>query len=151
MQARARTFTRWARQCWSSAGLPHPLTNAKYWGDKPQKPWLDFGLSWFELVTLSFSRAQLGTQLGYFEGILGISRRGLNLRKCLSDAALAVVPGGGIEPSTHGFSVRLMQSSICCKYLIYQLAPVSSTLGFVGFRWVLLGPRGQSDGQSERE
>jgi hypothetical protein len=24
-------------------------------------------------------------------------------------------------------------------------------LGIVGFRWVLLGPRGQSDGQSEKE
>ena len=30
----------------------------------------------------------------------------LNLSKLLTDAALEVVPGGGIEPSTHGFSVR---------------------------------------------
>jgi hypothetical protein len=41
---------------------------------------------------------------GTYFGVFG---KWLNLRKCLTDAALEVVPGGGIEPSTHGFPVRL--------------------------------------------
>jgi hypothetical protein len=53
---------------------------------------------------VSFSRTQFGTQQGYFEGISEVFGDWLNLRKCLTDAALEVVPGGGIEPSTHGFS-----------------------------------------------
>ena len=40
------------------------------------------------------------------------------------------MPGGGIEPSTHGFSVRLQES---------QFVTLLSTLGFVGFCWVLAG------------
>ena len=66
---------------------------------------------------MRFSRAQFGAQLGYFEGIWEVSRRDQNLRKRLWDAGLelahqtkpegrSLVPGGGIEPSTHGFSVR---------------------------------------------
>ena len=65
-----------------------------------------FGSTWLELDTLGFSRTQFGTQQGYFEGISGLSEKRLDLRNCLTDAALEVVPGGGIEPSTHGFSVR---------------------------------------------
>jgi hypothetical protein len=66
---------------------------------------LYFGWSWFELVALRFSRTQLGTHLGYFEGFLRVLGRRSNLRKSLSDEGLELVPGGGIEPSTHGFSV----------------------------------------------
>jgi len=57
------------------------------------------------LAALRFSRAQFGIQLGCYEGILEVSRRGQNLRKYLWDEALELVPGGGIEPSTYGFSV----------------------------------------------
>jgi len=63
-----------------------------------------FGLRWLELDTMRFSRAQLGTHSGYFEGILKGFWRRLNGRKPLSDDGLELVPGGGIEPSTHGFS-----------------------------------------------
>jgi hypothetical protein len=66
----------------------------------------DLGWSWVRLDRIRFSRAQLGTHLGYFEGISGWFWRVLNARKPLTDAGLEVVPGGGIEPSTHGFSVR---------------------------------------------
>ena len=111
---------------------------------------LYFGSSWLELVTLSFSRAQLGTHLECFEGNLCWFWKLLNARKFLSDAGLQVVPGGGIEPSTHGFSVRPRQNPICCKCLIYQLVTSPHTLGGVGWNWVELGPRGQSDGQSEK-
>jgi hypothetical protein len=64
------------------------------------------GLNRSWLVTPRFSRAQLGTQLAYFEGISGWFWKLLNAREPLSDAALVLVPGGGIEPSTRGFSVR---------------------------------------------
>ena len=57
-----------------------------------------------ELVTLGFSRAQLGTQLGYFEGFSGWFQELLKDRKPLTGADLEVVPRGGIEPSTRGFS-----------------------------------------------
>ena len=90
------------------------------------------------------------TDHGYFEGISGILGKRLNLRKYFTDAALEVVPGGGIEPSTHGFSVRLAKTPIRCKYYIYQFVRNCTTLGFFGFHWVLLGSRGQSDGQSEK-
>jgi hypothetical protein len=73
---------------------------------------LDLGWSWFGLVTLGFSRAQFGTQPGYFEGISGWFRRVLDARKPLTDAGLEVVPGGGIEPSTHGFSVFISNTTI---------------------------------------
>jgi hypothetical protein len=65
---------------------------------------LYLGFSWLEWDKASFSRAQFGTHLGYFRRIWGIFRWNLNLQKRLSDAGLEVVPGGGIEPSTHGFS-----------------------------------------------
>ena len=67
---------------------------------------LYFGWSWLKLVTVSFSRTQFGTHLGYFEGISRMFGMRLDTRKSLSDADLELVPGGGIEPSTHGFSVR---------------------------------------------
>ena len=54
---------------------------------------------------MSFSRTQLGTHPEYFEGFSRVLGRSLNLRKSLSDAGFELVPGGGIEPSTHGFSV----------------------------------------------
>ena len=66
----------------------------------------DLTQSWLELAVVGLSRAQLGTQLGYFEGIWGWCWVELNARKVLTDALLELVPGGGIEPSTHGFSVR---------------------------------------------
>ena len=53
---------------------------------------------------ITFSRAQLGTQPGYFGGISDWFWRLLKDRKPLSEEGLKVVPGGGIEPSTHGFS-----------------------------------------------
>ena len=65
---------------------------------------LDFGFSWLRLATLRFSRAQPGTQPECFEGISGWLWRLLKDRKPLKDAEFRVVPGGGIEPSTHGFS-----------------------------------------------
>jgi hypothetical protein len=55
---------------------------------------LYFGSSWLELDTVSFSRTQFWAQQGYFEGISGLSEKRLNLCKCLTDAALEVVPGG---------------------------------------------------------
>ena len=64
------------------------------------------GWSWLQLVTLGFSRAQFGTQLAYFEGISGWFWKLLKDREPMSDAGIGLVPGGGIEPSTHGFSVR---------------------------------------------
>jgi hypothetical protein len=44
--------------------------------------------------------------MGYFEGIRVWFWRPPNASKPLTDAGFEVVPGGGIEPSTHGFSVR---------------------------------------------
>ena len=67
---------------------------------------LELGWSWLRLDRIRFSRAQLGTQLEHFEGFSGWFRRLLADRKPLTDAGLELVPGGGIEPSTHGFSVR---------------------------------------------
>jgi hypothetical protein len=64
-----------------------------------------FGFSWLELDTVSFPRTQFWAQQGHFEGISEVFGKRLNLRKCLMEAALEVVPGGGIEPSTLGFSV----------------------------------------------
>ena len=66
----------------------------------------DLGWSWQELAVLRFLRAQLGTQLGHFEGTSDWFFMMLKDCKPLSEAGLEVVPGGGIEPSTHGFSVR---------------------------------------------
>lgn len=87
---------------------------------------------------MRFSRTQHGTQQGYSEGISGLSKKRLDQRKCLTDAVLEVarqavingdfllitdveeeggsqpkpwrrlVPGDGIEPSTHGF-IDLLQ------------------------------------------
>jgi hypothetical protein len=65
---------------------------------------LDFGFSWLRLATLRFSRAQPGAQLKCFKDISGWFWRLLKDRKPLLDAGFGVVPGGGIEPSTHGFS-----------------------------------------------
>jgi len=65
----------------------------------------DLAWSWLRLVTPGFSRAQFGTQLGHFEGISAWDWRLLKGRKLLTDARFEVVLGGGIEPSTHGFSV----------------------------------------------
>jgi hypothetical protein len=65
-----------------------------------------FGWSWLELGMLRFSRAQLGTQLGYLEAVSGRCRRRLFARKSVTEAGLEVVPGDGIEPPTRGFSVR---------------------------------------------
>jgi hypothetical protein len=53
-----------------------------------------------------FSRAQLGTQPEHFGSISCLFPRLQNVRKPLTEVGLGVVPGGGIEPSTHGFSVR---------------------------------------------
>jgi hypothetical protein len=84
--------------------------------DKPVLPdsnsafYLYFGWSWLELDKVSFSRTQFGTHLGYFADISGVFPGGLNLRKCLWDAGFELVPGGGIEPSTHGFSGRIMDT-----------------------------------------
>ena len=75
----------------------------------------NLGWSWLRLVALKFSRAQLGTQLGYFEGFSSWFWRMLKDRKPLTDAGLKVVPGGGIEPSTHGFSERSSQPAKCSQ------------------------------------
>jgi hypothetical protein len=50
---------------------------------------LHFGWSWLELDTLSFSRAQFGTHLGYFEGIGCWVRR---LRDEVIDAGCGILP-----------------------------------------------------------
>jgi hypothetical protein len=84
------------------------------------------------LDTIRFSRPQFEIQLGYFEGISDWFRRQLKDRKPLKDAGFGVVPAGGIEPSTHGFSVRPGQSIIYCNRLIYMHLVSSLTLGFVG-------------------
>ena len=76
-----------------------------------------FGSSWLELDTVRFSRTQFWAQQGHFEDISGLFERRLNLRKCLTDAALEVVPGGGIEPSTHGFSVLYRDPAKYCQIL----------------------------------
>ena len=88
---------------------------------------LYFGWSWFEWVTMRFSRAQLGTHPYHFGHISGISSRRLNGRKPLSDEGLELVPGGGIEPSTHGFSGRasefhnFLKLSNLLKWLAFHL------------------------------
>ena len=105
--------------------------------------------SWLELIALSFSRAQFWAQLGYFNGISERFLERVCARKSLSDAGFEVVPGGGIEPSTRGFSVRSAKTRKSFKYLIYKGLAFSPTLGFFGFFRVFLGPRGQSDGQSQ--
>jgi len=51
-------------------------------------------------ATLRFSRAQLGTRLGYFERLSGWSWKLSLARNPLTEAVLKMVPGGGIEPST---------------------------------------------------
>jgi len=64
------------------------------------------------------------------------------------------MPRAGIEPErplpVPGFQVVLCKFLNCCKYYIYQLVITDATLGFVGFYGVVLGPRGQSHGQSRR-
>jgi hypothetical protein len=100
----------------------------------------DLGWSWLRLDRIRFSRAQLGTQLGHFEGFSGWFWRLLNARKPLKEAGLKVVPGGGIEPSTHGFSERsaqpakhsqiLTKSETCVRFLLvdtYQVLPSFDT------------------------
>ncbi len=109
----------------------------------------NFGWTWPELGILSFSRAQPGTQLVYLGAFSRGFRRRSDARKCLTDAGLAMVPGGGIEPSTHGFSVRSEQTSNYCNCLIYQCVSYSLTLGIVGLFWVISVRRGQSHGQSQ--
>ena len=67
--------------------------------------------------TLGFSRAQFGTQLGHLEGFSGWLWMLCNARKPLTDAGFEMVPGGGIEPSTHGFSERSTQPTKCSQLL----------------------------------
>jgi len=87
---------------------------------------LILGLSWLRLVTIKLSQVQPGTQLGRFEAFSSLLRNLLNARKPLKDAGLEVVPGGGIEPSTHGFSV--------CTPEFHNLLKFSKLLDRFGFR-----------------
>jgi hypothetical protein len=84
---------------------------------------VNLGWSWLRLDMIKFSRAQPGTQPECFEGISGWLWRLLKDRKPFSDAGFEVVPGGGIEPSTHGFSVRAPEFH---NPLEFSLAPVRS-------------------------
>jgi len=62
-------------------------------------------LFWPGLDRVRSSRTQFGTHLGNFEVFSEVFRKQPNHRKSFSKAGLELVPGGGIEPSTHGFSV----------------------------------------------
>jgi len=79
---------------------------------------LHFGLSWLESDTVRLSRAQLGTQLGLFEGSSRWFRSRLSACKALTAAGFEVVPGGGIEPSTHGFSGQSFPAIRCLPRLL---------------------------------
>ena len=87
---------------------------------------------------MRFSQAQLGTHPGHFEGILkGFCRRPKG-RKCLTDSGLELVPGGGIEPSTHGFSVsdpefhNFLEFSKLLKWLMFLVAGFCLSLPDLG-------------------
>ena len=102
------------------------------------------------LVTLRFSRAQFGTHLGYFESISGVLWKTAKACKCLSDAGLGLVPGGGIEPSTHGFSVPVSDYRKYHKCFNYRNMHSSSALVFIGKSWLLLAVTSTEQAQSKR-
>ena len=57
---------------------------------------------------MSFSRAQFWAQQGYFEGISEVFGKWLNLRKCLTDLALEVVPGAELNRRHTDFQVATL-------------------------------------------
>ena len=83
--------------------LPLPTIAARL--GRPVRPYPDpglrrcsyFGWRWLGLDTLGFSRAQLGTQLGYFEAICGLFWKLVNAGKPLTDAGFGVVPGAELN------------------------------------------------------